>query len=122
KSREEGLFGQKPHQAPGLALHALWQSKLRGVPHLYRLIMAGRGQALAVGAEGHARDPAGVPREGEGLLAAGGIPHLHLPRSAGRLVSTAGQALAVGAEGHARPRGTALPTATDVAGPRPGPG
>src|SRR5215831_5460593 len=35
-------------------------------PHLHRPVPARRGQAQAVGAESHAADVAGVPREDEG--------------------------------------------------------
>ena len=38
---------------------------------------AGGGEPLAVGAERHARDRAGVPLEGEDFLAGRGVPHLH---------------------------------------------
>ena len=46
----------------------------RGVPHLHRPVPAGGGEPLAVGAERHARDSAGVPLEGD--VARG---HLSLP-------------------------------------------
>ena len=59
-------------------------------------VPAARGQPGPVGTEGHAVDQAGVPLEGEELLAGLRIPHLH------RSVSTEpGQAFAVRAEGHA---------------------
>ena len=48
-----------------------------GVPHLHRLVAAGGGEPLAVGAERHAVDSAGVPLEGEGFLPGRGVPHLH---------------------------------------------
>src|SRR5262249_27014119 len=59
---------------------------------------------LAVGAEGHAFDIAGVALEGGEFGAGAGVPQPH------RIVQTAaGQALAVGAEGHAADRaGVAL--------------
>ncbi len=57
---------------------------------------AGGGEPLAVGAERHALDPAGVPLEGEGFLAGRGVPHLHR-----LIVAGGGEPLAVGAERHA---------------------
>ncbi len=54
------------------------------------------GEALAIGAERHAPDSAGVPLEGEGFLPGPGVPQLH------RLVLSGGsEPLAVGAERHA---------------------
>jgi hypothetical protein len=41
---------------------------VRAIPDPDGVVPAGAGQALAVGAEGHAVDPAGVPLEGEGVL------------------------------------------------------
>src|SRR5262249_12883247 len=65
------------------------------VPYLYRRIVGGGGQALAVGADAHA-----PPRsfEGEDFPPGLRVPHLHLslPQS-----SAAGQARAVGAEAYA---------------------
>src|SRR5262249_6526144 len=74
------------------------------VPDPHRLVRRGAGQALAVGAEGHAIDIAGVAFEGEDLPAAGRIPDPHLSwptnlRPVG-LPAGAGQEAAVGAEGH----------------------
>src|SRR5215831_5127542 len=66
------------------------------VPDAHRLVRRGAGQALAVGAEAHAHDPAMVPLEDEELLAALRVPDPHRHVIAGR-----GQALAVGAEAHA---------------------
>src|SRR5262249_106953 len=56
----------------------------------------GAGQPLAVGAERHALYCAGVPLEGEGLLAG-----LRSEDLRGGIVGGAGQPLAVGAERHA---------------------
>ena len=67
-----------------------------GVPDLDRLIVAGGGDAAAVGAERHASDEAGVSLEREHLLAGAGVPDLDRPIVAGR-----GDAAAVGAERHA---------------------
>ena len=46
--------------------------------------LTGGGEPRAVGAERHARDTAGVPLEGERLLAGRRVPHLHRPVTAGR--------------------------------------
>ena len=71
----------------------------RDVPHLGRLIPTGRGQARAIGAEGHASDRIGVAVQGEQLPPGRDVPHL------GRLIHTGrGQARAIGAEGHASDR------------------
>ncbi len=73
---------------------------LRGVPN-HDGVVRGAGEAFAVGAERHARDArardaAGVPSEGQDLLAAGCVPQLH------RVIRRrAGQAFAVGTEDHA---------------------
>ena len=68
----------------------------RRVPDLHRLVAAGGGEALAVGAERHAVDRAGVPLERERLLAGRRVPDLH------RLVAAGGgECVAVGAERHA---------------------
>src|SRR5262245_27388988 len=67
-----------------------------GVPHLHRLVLTGGGEAVAVGADRRAPDPAGMPLEGEGFLAGRGIPNLHCLVLTGR-----GEAVAVGAERHA---------------------
>ena len=48
----------------------------RGIPDLDRLIVAGRGDATAVGAERHPIDAVGVSLERERLLAGRGIPDL----------------------------------------------
>src|SRR6516165_8928096 len=43
-------------------------------PHLHYPVLASAGQALVVGAEGHA---AGSPFDAQHLLAGGRVPHLH---------------------------------------------
>ena len=68
-----------------------------GVPHLHRPIATAGGEPLAVGAERHAPDIAGVPLEGEGFLPGPGVPHLHRP-----VLTGGGEPLAVGAERHAQ--------------------
>ena len=60
------------------------------------LSVAAADDPLAVGAEGHAVDRAGVSLEREGFLARGRIPHLER-----LVVAAADDPLAVGAEGHA---------------------
>src|SRR5438876_606446 len=82
------LAANKPRSA-----RVLWPCP---VPDLHGPIIAGAGEPLAVGAEGHAGDGLRVPSEDEGFLAADGVPDPH------RLViAGARKALAVGAEGHA---------------------
>src|SRR5262249_60672475 len=81
------------------------------VPHLHRSIFRGAGQALAVRAEGHARDPARVALERESWPARPAAPHLYLsphslPFKPQRIRipgihAGAAQAMAVRAEGHA---------------------
>src|SRR5262249_44239881 len=66
------------------------------IPDLHRLVGAGGGEALAIGAEADAEDLSGVAGEGEDFLPALGVPHLHRPVRAG-----GGQACAVGAEADA---------------------
>jgi len=46
-------------------------------PHLERPVISAAGDALAVGAEGHAEYTTGVRLEGEGLLAGGEVPEEH---------------------------------------------
>src|SRR5262245_43301586 len=65
---------------------------LVGVPDFHRSVIAGAGEAPAVGAEGH---PATRALDGAELLPRFHIPHFQRPVLAG-----AGQAPAVGAEGH----------------------
>ena len=48
-----------------------------GIPHLHRLVNAGRGQPRPIRAERHAPDRAFVPSQGAEFPARGGIPHLH---------------------------------------------
>src|SRR5262249_49268631 len=62
----------------------------------------GGGEAESVGAERHAPDVAGMPLEGEGLLAGFGVPQLYLPTVGG------GEPRAVGAERHHRDTGGPL--------------
>src|SRR5262249_14328691 len=57
---------------------------------------AGRDDLVAVRAEGDAVDPAGVPAEGQDLLAGLGVPELEALVRAG----AGDEAAAVGAEGH----------------------
>src|SRR5262249_7419728 len=75
------------------------------VPDLYHAAHAGRGEPLAIWAEGHAAiDQAHVGLEGKGLLAGGRVPELQRAVKAGR-----GKPLAVRAEGHVTRRvGVAL--------------
>src|SRR5262249_43279387 len=95
-----------------------------GVPHLHLApALAGfliipptpRGDALTIGGERHAIDPAGLPLEGEGLLSGLHLPHLHLaPKPACLRISTAAardDELAVGTERHALD-GTGVPLET----------
>src|SRR5690242_18240230 len=72
------------------------------LPHLHRLVSAGAGQALAVGAEGHALDSAGVALEGEDLPARERLPHLHRV-----VIRGAGQAFAIGEVGIGWPEAVA---------------
>src|SRR5262249_33547458 len=69
-----------------------------GIPDLHREVVLATGQAFAVRTERDAFDPAGVPLEGEDLLASLRIPHLYLSF---RTTRSASQAIAIGAEGHA---------------------
>src|SRR5262245_46844124 len=55
---------------------SLFLGRLR-VPHPHRLVLAARGDALAVGAEAHAPNRVGVPLEGELLLSRLRVPHLY---------------------------------------------
>src|SRR5262249_6283342 len=71
------------------------------VPYLHRLVLAGRGDPLAVGAEAHAPDGAEMALEREVLLHGSRVPRCHLARGrCGPLPSSRGNAFAVGAEGH----------------------
>jgi hypothetical protein len=54
-----------------------------GVPDLDRLVIASGGEPLAVRAERHARDRAGMSLERERLLTCGRVPHLHCPIGTG---------------------------------------
>src|SRR5207302_797539 len=63
------------------------------VPQPDRSVPAAAGQALAVVAERHEADPAGLSLEGEGLLVSLRVPHRHRLAIAPR-----GQTLAIGAE------------------------
>src|SRR5262249_20361841 len=76
-------------------------AQLAHVPNLHGLIPASREQPLAVGAEGHAADKAGVTAEAADWRTAGvAVPDFH-----GAVLAPRGDPPAVGAEGH----GTAVP-------------
>src|SRR5437899_3327124 len=70
-------------------------SRLR-LPHVHRVVVAPRDDALAVRGERYALDLAGVPFEGERLLPGLRIPHLYRPVPAPRH-----DACAVGGKRHA---------------------
>src|SRR5262245_28091764 len=71
--------------------------KRRRVPHLQRLVLAPRDDAVAVGAERHAPDHARVPLKSEDLLSGPGIPHLQ-----GAVLAPRDDPPAVRAVGHAQ--------------------
>src|SRR5262249_49942328 len=73
---------------------------LVGVPDLHHPIVAGAGEAFAVGTKRHAGDKVCVPLEGEQRSALVGVPDLH------RLVfAAADEAFAVGTKRHTGDRG-----------------
>src|SRR5262249_39530755 len=47
----------------------------RAVPDLYRAVIAGRGDEVSIGTEGHRIDVAGVPPEGEQFLSRRHVPN-----------------------------------------------
>jgi hypothetical protein len=67
-----------------------------GVPDLQCTVTACAYDPFAVGAEGHRQNSAGVPLEGEDLMAGLGVPELQRV-----VVASAHDSLTVGAEGHA---------------------
>src|SRR5437868_5508431 len=83
-----------------MPIECLFRRRISGFPDFHRAVLASSRQALAVGAEGHAVDRAGVPGKGEDLAARGGIPDLHLTRRKRPPPTGRGHALAIRAEGH----------------------
>src|SRR5262249_27740623 len=105
------------HYRVGVELGARFAG--RRVPDLHERAVSGRGNSLAVGAEGHAADLLAVLGEGEGFLALvpperGRIPDADGPIGAGR-----GEALAVRADRPPRaPAGVPAQAEDPPAGPR----
>src|SRR5260370_28923281 len=77
------------------------------VPDLYRLIIAPRGQALAVMTEAHAEEATGVPLESQQLVPVGSVPNPHC-----LVLAHPNDALPVCAGGHA-PDHTRVPLFRD---------
>src|SRR5262249_33589815 len=72
----KGLVEQELYKTSSLAFDEPLRGEGRGVPDLYSPIPTGRSEAVAIGAERHARDPVGVTFEGKGFLPGGRVPDL----------------------------------------------
>src|SRR5262245_7469357 len=86
-----------------MALESMEQFARAGVPQFQFTGLSGPattgGDALAVGAEGHAVDLSGVSLKSEEALPGGRVPHLHLTGDRAYRLGR-DQPPAIGAEGH----------------------